>query len=281
MARFLIAFDFTLKHRKGSANGNAIFLSRLPGPAVEHNRSGSSSLTPVDNGGVFFIRAYGLRTRSSPTPCVGFGGLVPRPENAVSGGLPPASSDFRDCRVNGPCMRIDNFSAPSGRFAARVSAAVTTVDHRPGRGDNFPPADTACASVFAVPSEGGTGSAPSPTSTSQGDDSAAIMVRPLPLLRRLATRHLRLPCRLRAASPLGRADEHPLPLVLRRLLLIMVSRLAGPIVYPYGVLTSRHESNGRDRLCPLLRPLLLPCRLPRRYSSRPAATVPSLWELLV
>ena len=43
-------------------------------------------------------------------------------------------------------------------------------------------------------------------------------------LRRLATRHLRLPCRLRVASPLGRADEQPMELALRRLLLTMSIR---------------------------------------------------------
>ena len=43
---FLIAFDNTLKCRKGSANRNADFLSRLPESAMEHNRSGSSSLEP-------------------------------------------------------------------------------------------------------------------------------------------------------------------------------------------------------------------------------------------
>ena len=48
---FLTAFDYTLVYRKGSANGNADFLSCLPEPAIEHDRSGSSSLTPVDDGG--------------------------------------------------------------------------------------------------------------------------------------------------------------------------------------------------------------------------------------
>ena len=76
---FLIAFDYTLEYRKGSDNGNADFLSRLPEPAMEHGRSGSSSLTPADDGGTFPIRACGLRTRPSPTHGVGLGGLVPAP----------------------------------------------------------------------------------------------------------------------------------------------------------------------------------------------------------
>ena len=39
---FLTAIDYTLDYRKGSANGNADFLSRLPEPATKHDRSGSS-----------------------------------------------------------------------------------------------------------------------------------------------------------------------------------------------------------------------------------------------
>ena len=84
-------------------------------------------------------------------------------------------------------MRIDNLCALSGSFVARVSAAVTTVDPRPGRGDFVPAVDTAFASIFAVPSEGGTVSveapaattavaqhAPSPTNTRQRTHSSAI-----------------------------------------------------------------------------------------------------------
>ena len=129
----------------------------------------------------------GLRTRCSPTPDVGLVGLVPRPDSTLLGGLPFASSDFRDFRAHGPRMRIDDLSAPSGRFVARVSAAVTTTDRRPGRGYVFPAADTAFDLFFAVPSEGSTGStgapsaatavaqhAPFPRSTSQGVYSTAI-----------------------------------------------------------------------------------------------------------
>ena len=64
--------------------------------ATERDRSGSSSLTPVEDGGILLIRACGLRASSFPTPGVGLSGLVPRPESAVLGGLPFASLDFRD-----------------------------------------------------------------------------------------------------------------------------------------------------------------------------------------
>ena len=145
---FLTAFDETLEYRKGSANGNADFLSRLPELATECDRSGSSSLTPVDDDGLFLIRTCGLRTRSSPTPGTGLGELVTRAENAVLGGLPFVSSDFRDLRAHGLHMRIDDLSVPSGRSIARVSATITTVDRRSGRGTFFPADDTAFASLF-------------------------------------------------------------------------------------------------------------------------------------
>ena len=68
---FLTAFDYTLEYRRGSANGNTDFLSRLTEPATEHDHSGSSSLNPVEDGGICLIRAYGLNTPSSPIPGVG------------------------------------------------------------------------------------------------------------------------------------------------------------------------------------------------------------------
>ena len=49
---FLTAFDHTVECRKGSANGNADVLSRLPEPPMEHVRRGSTSLTPVEDGGI-------------------------------------------------------------------------------------------------------------------------------------------------------------------------------------------------------------------------------------
>ena len=48
---FLTAFDYPLKYRKGSANDNADLPSLLPEPATEHDRSGSTSLNPVEDGG--------------------------------------------------------------------------------------------------------------------------------------------------------------------------------------------------------------------------------------
>ena len=110
---FLTAFGYTLENRKGSANGNADFLSSFPEPATEHDRSGSSSLTCVDYGATIMIRVCGLRTRSSLIRGVTLGRLVPRPDSAVLGGLPFTSSDSHDFRERGPRMRIDDLSVPS------------------------------------------------------------------------------------------------------------------------------------------------------------------------
>ena len=74
---FLVAFDYTLEYRKDSEDGNADFLSRLPEPATEHNRIVLTSLNPVEDGGIYLIKACGLRAPSSPITGVGLGGLVP------------------------------------------------------------------------------------------------------------------------------------------------------------------------------------------------------------
>ena len=87
------------------------------------------------------------------------GGLMPRTESAVLGRLPFTSADYFDFHTHGPHMRIDDLSAPSGKLVARVSASVATVDRCPGRERTLPAADNDFASVFAVPTEVGTGSA--------------------------------------------------------------------------------------------------------------------------
>ena len=120
--------------------------------------------------GIYLIRVCGLSTPSSPIPRVGLGGLVPRTESAVLGGLPFTSADycdsrtecavlgglpftsadFSDFRTHAPLIRIDGLSVPSERFVARVSASVATVDRCPGRGWALPAADNTFASVFAL-----------------------------------------------------------------------------------------------------------------------------------
>ena len=87
------------------------------------------------------------------------GGLVPRTEHAALGGLPLTSTAFHDFRAHEPRIRVDDLSAPPGRFVARVSATVATAQGCTGRGSISPAADTVFASIFAIPIEGGTGSA--------------------------------------------------------------------------------------------------------------------------
>ena len=101
------------------------------------------------------------------------GGLVPRADSAVLGGLPFTSADYCDFRPHGPRMRIDDPSAPSGRFVARVSAPVAAIDRCPGRERALPAADNAFASVFAVPTGVGEGSAEAPA-------AATPVVQPTP-----------------------------------------------------------------------------------------------------
>ena len=44
--------------------------------------SGSSRLTPVDDGAMYLVRACGLHTPLPPVPGIGLGGLVPRLDSA-------------------------------------------------------------------------------------------------------------------------------------------------------------------------------------------------------
>ena len=209
-------FDYTLEYRKGSANGNADFLSQLPQPATEHDRSGSSRLTPPST------------TPSTSVPGIGLGGLVPQPDSAVLCGLPRTSTDFRVLRVHGPRMRIDDLSAPTGRFAARVPAFVGTGDDHLGRASFWSATDATFFRFSRCP--------------------PGLLRRNHPRGALRPHRRLRWDCRLRTASPLGRAEEQPLQPVLRSLPLIMVLDAAG---FP-----------GR----------LEPQRLSRRYPSRLTAT---------
>ena len=124
---FLTAFDYTLEHRKGSASGNADFLSRLPEPATEHDHNGSTSLNPVEDGGIYLIKVCWLSTPSPPIPGVGLGGLMPRTESALLGETLFTSVDHCGFRTHGPRMRIKDLSAPSGRFFARFSASVASI----------------------------------------------------------------------------------------------------------------------------------------------------------
>lgn len=89
---------------------------------------------------------------------------------------------------------------------------------------------------------------PCPSNSLQGSDSAAIAYATASALGRLATWRLRLPCRLQAASLLGRGQEQLLTLALSLLPRIMASGPAGSLVHPLGGQTPRRESHGRECL---------------------------------
>ena len=286
----LTAFDYHLEYRKGSANGNADFLSRLPEPATEHDRNGSTSLTLVKGGGLYLIRACGLCTPSSPIPGVGLGRLMPRTENNALGGLPFTLTDFCDFCTHGPRMRFDGLPTPSRRFVVRVSASTATVDSSPGRGRGSRAADYDFASVFAVPTVASEDSAEAPAATSsvaqptpfrssvQGTDpveptgptapvptlpGSSAPQTPTPFSDRISTR-----TRRRSATAAGQAPP--------------------AVDYGFGPGGPPRPSSRRVTTLPRARrprpappaALLLPIHRPARYHFRPTTTTRSLWELL-
>ena len=126
MFEFLATFDYTLEVRKGSANGDADFLSRLPEPAKVHDRNGSMSLTPVEDGGIYLIKDCGLHTSSSPIPGVGLGGSMPRAERNALVGVPFTSVEICAFRTHGPRMRVKDLSA----FFKEIRRCCFCIRHR-------------------------------------------------------------------------------------------------------------------------------------------------------
>lgn len=59
------------------------FCPACPEPAKKRDCSGLNSLTPADDGDVFLIRACSFVTRSSPTPGVGLGEMVPEVDSVL------------------------------------------------------------------------------------------------------------------------------------------------------------------------------------------------------
>ena len=199
--------DETLDYRKESANGNADYLSRLPQPATEHDRGGSSRLTPADDEAIYLVGGCGLLTPSTSVPGIGLGGLVPQPDSAALGGLPLTSTDFCDFRTHGPRMRIDDLSVSTGRFVARVSAFVLLV------------MTASAARHFGLP--------PTPLSLRFSRCPPGLLRQTYPRGPLRPHRRLQWHCRLRAVSPLGRAEEQPLRPAPRSLPLTVVRTRQG------------------------------------------------------
>ena len=77
------AYTYTLGYGKGTANGNTDFLSRLPQPATDADRTGCSRLTGLGTVGTYFIRSCGLTRNKPPTSGVNLGGLVSPPSRPI------------------------------------------------------------------------------------------------------------------------------------------------------------------------------------------------------
>eukprot|EP00752_Nemacystus_decipiens_P007106 g6368.t1 len=101
---YLSNFSYTLIYRKGTANGNADFLSGLPLPAAAADISGPDSIGDVDVQGILLIRETGGSYRSTSTPNVGLGGLRLPLSSGTFRASPLAASDFGDFRRHGTRM---------------------------------------------------------------------------------------------------------------------------------------------------------------------------------
>ena len=281
------------------------------------NLVGLTSPNPVGDSGIYLLRVRGLRAPSSPIPGVvlgglaplagstvlgglvphtestalvgleplaestALGGLVPRTEHAALGGLRPTSTAFHDFCTHEPRIRIDGLSAPPGRFVARVSASVAPTEGCTGRGSISPAADTVFASVFAIPIEGGTGSAealaaatpiaqPTYLSRSSTQESAPAATTGLTVSVSALLGTPAAPSSTTRRRPATTTGNTP-PLY------IMDSGPAGPLGHLLDEIQPRRESHGRGRLRPPPRPLLLPTRRSARCHYRPTATTQSLY----
>ena len=152
---FLSNFTYTLKYRKGSANGNADFLSRMPLPAQDTDKTGQDCIDGVDHAGVFLIRACGLHYHSSSTPDVGLGGLTPPCSAGVLSPPPLQPSDFGDFRRHAPRMMdvsppssstCTDHQRPSGVFA--VSGLAGSAPRLPSVASRLVPSVASSANKY-------------------------------------------------------------------------------------------------------------------------------------
>ena len=161
---FLTAYSYTLEYRKGSANGNADFLSRLPMEATEQDRTGRSRLTPTDeDDAVFsirhtdptvdtntdeFIRSCGLLPQHDHSAGIQLGGLLPVSPDIALGGLPLSSSDFADFRDTGPRVDVSTPGSLPSVWHIRDMPPTVCTDSSPSLVRNRPPLIS--RDVFAI-----------------------------------------------------------------------------------------------------------------------------------
>ena len=173
--KFLTAYRYTLEYRKGSANGNADFLSQLPLPASEDDRSGRSRLTLSDEERIYLIRSGGLAFDGRPTLSSGLGGLAPSRHSIGLGGLPLSQADFREYREHGSRLRIDDLDPPYGELVARAPISVFLRGSSRTLTASMHAASDPAASVFVVPA------VPPPASAGVGQNNVSpAPAQPLP-----------------------------------------------------------------------------------------------------
>eukprot|EP00752_Nemacystus_decipiens_P017591 g15764.t1 len=137
---FLTAYDYTLEYRKRPANGNADFLSRLPQPATEADRTGPGAINDPDTVRVYIIRSLGLTEATyfhSTTICTAAGERAhlyadPQPHRGRRGRSPHSAGLLRR-----PC-------------AATPPACVTQINTSYHRR----PSSTAPCALFNAPGPG-------------------------------------------------------------------------------------------------------------------------------
>ena len=103
---------------------NTGFLSRLPLPASEDDRSGRSRLTPSEEARFYLIRSGGLSLADPPRQRLGLGGLAPFNHSVGLGGFPLSRNNYHDFREHGPRIKIGDFKGPYGEFVARAPTSV-------------------------------------------------------------------------------------------------------------------------------------------------------------
>ena len=142
---FLSAYNYTMKYRKGTANGNADFLSRLPQPATDANRTGRNRLTGPDTVGIYLIRPCGFAPNEPPTPGIGLGGLMSPPSRPIPTiePLPFTADDYGDFRLLG--SRMEHHGIPNnfvGPISTRDSTARPLVSSENAAVNTGAPTDT-------------------------------------------------------------------------------------------------------------------------------------------
>ena len=122
---FLSTYNYTLDYLKGTANGNADFLSRLPQPATDADRTGRNRLTGPDTVGIYLIRLCAFAMNEPPTPGIGLGGLVSPPSRTIPTiqPLPFTADDYGDFRLLG--SRMEHHGIPNN-FVGPISTRDST-----------------------------------------------------------------------------------------------------------------------------------------------------------